>query len=110
MKECRNLYTLCMAMAVVGAIVGTVLVAEAGPLPQLYDTTWRTFAIDEDGTTPGGGGQLFDAEYLAYKLDGKVLSIGVQTGFDLSDGHQVYGGKDYYWQFRYGWCGYCRSI
>ncbi len=96
MKECRNLYTLCMAMAVVGAIVGTVLVAEAGPLPQLYDTTWTTFAIDEDGTTPGGGGQLFDAEYLAYKLDGKVLSIGVQTGFDLSDGHQVYGGKDYY--------------
>lgn len=96
MKENRSLYAICMAMVVFGAIAGTVLDAGAGALPQIYDTTWKTFAVDENGTTPGGGGQLFDAEYLAYKLDGKVLSIGVQTGFDLSDGHHEYLGKDYY--------------
>ncbi len=37
---------------------------------------------------PGVGGQMFDAEYLLYKQEGKMLSLGLQTGFDLSDGEQ----------------------
>ena len=54
---------------------------------------------DDDGVqkrgyvNPGYGGQAFDAEYLYYKFDrdSQILSIGVQTGFDLSDGHQTFG-------------------
>lgn len=47
---------------------------------------------------PGVGGQKFDVEYLFYKWDAgsQTLSVGLQTGFDILDGHQVYGGKDYY--------------
>jgi hypothetical protein len=45
---------------------------------------------------PGWGGQAFDAEYLFYKKEGGILSIGLQSGFDLSDGHQVSGRKSYY--------------
>ncbi|MEJ2455087.1 MAG: PEP-CTERM sorting domain-containing protein [Candidatus Thiodiazotropha sp.] len=56
----------------------------------------------EDGTTPGGyvgpgwGGQDFDAEYLFYKQEGKQLSIGLQSGFDLLDGQQDFSGHTYY--------------
>jgi len=45
---------------------------------------------------PGWGGQAFDAEYLFYKVEGTVLSLGLQTGFDLADGSQYYGGHWYY--------------
>ncbi len=45
---------------------------------------------------PGRGGQGFDAEYLFYKLDGATLSLGLQTGFDISDGKYSTGGKDYW--------------
>jgi len=45
---------------------------------------------------PGWGGQAFDAEYLFYKQEGSLLSLGLQTGFDLSDGHHSTGRKEYY--------------
>ena len=47
---------------------------------------------------PGYGGQSFDAEYLLYKYDNatNTLSIGLQTGFNIVDGHQVYSGKNYW--------------
>lgn len=45
---------------------------------------------------PGWGGQKFDAEYLFYKQEGNLLSIGLQTGFDLSDGNQWYGNHQYF--------------
>jgi hypothetical protein len=45
---------------------------------------------------PGWGGQAFDAEYLFYKREGNQLSIGLQTGFDILSGAQVYGGHTYY--------------
>lgn len=47
---------------------------------------------------PGGGGQAFDVEFLFYKFDQNTgtLSVGLQTGFDISDGHQVYQNKSYY--------------
>lgn len=43
---------------------------------------------------PGWGGQPFDAEYIFYKLNGSVLSIGLQTGYDINDGEYngYYGG------------------
>ncbi len=46
---------------------------------------------------PGWGGQAFDAEYLFFKKQGHYLSIGVQTGFDLSDGNQWHiDGEQYF--------------
>jgi hypothetical protein len=45
---------------------------------------------------PGVGGQAFDAEYLLYKLEDNILSIGLQTGFDVIDGSQAYSGHWYY--------------
>ncbi|AFV00054.1 PEP-CTERM sorting domain-containing protein [Simiduia agarivorans] len=47
---------------------------------------------------PGGGGQAFDVEFLFYKFDSatNTLSVGLQTGFDIIDGHHYTGGRDYY--------------
>ncbi|MDO8954872.1 MAG: PEP-CTERM sorting domain-containing protein [Gammaproteobacteria bacterium] len=65
------------------------------------DGSWTQIANDdgvESGgyVNPGWGGQDFDAEYLAYKLIGNTLSIGIQAGFDLVDGKVTYDGHDYY--------------
>ncbi len=57
---------------------------------------WIQIADDEGIVTPGGGGQLFDAEYLFYKIADDVLSIGLQSGFDLVDGQVLYKNKKYY--------------
>lgn len=47
---------------------------------------------NEDGNIgPGVGGQAFDAEYLLYRINGGSLFLGLQTGFDVVDGHQRYG-------------------
>lgn len=61
-------------------------------------TNGDTDTVDENKVDPGWGGQAFDAEYLLYKYDGNTgtLSIGLQTGFDILDGHYATGGKDYY--------------
>ena len=67
----------------------------AAPLP-VWDSAWTQFANDDGIVGPGGGGQAFDAEYLYYSLNGTQLSIGLQTGFDVVDGHQLYSGHDYY--------------
>ncbi len=50
---------------------------------------WTMFADDDGIVGPGGGGQKFDAEYLFYKYNATTndLSIGLQTGFDIKDGH-----------------------
>lgn len=76
-------------------------VSFAGQLPIF--TGWTAFGSeDQSGTgnyylTPGWGGQSFDAEYLFYKLNGNKLSIGLQTGFNVtSNNGQVYDGHTYY--------------
>ncbi len=53
---------------------------------------------DDGGTSPGSGGQRFDAEYFFYKYDAAAnnLSIGLQAGFDLRDMKTKYSGKNYY--------------
>jgi len=45
---------------------------------------------------PGYGGQAFDAEYFFYKIVGDTLYLGLQSGFNLSDGKQRYNGSKYY--------------
>lgn len=76
----------------------------AGQLPIF--SGWTTFGSeDQSGSgsyylSPGWGGQAFDAEYLFYKQQGNLLSIGLQTGFDIisdngqlfTDGHRYYAG------------------
>jgi hypothetical protein len=75
--------------------------ASAGVLSQFNDGTW-TLAGQEDGVGSGGfvgpgwGGQAFDAEYLFYKQSGNLVTFGLQTGFDVFDGHLLYDGRNYY--------------
>ena len=88
-------------------LAGIVLAAQlanAGVM-SVFDSSWTQMsATSEDilGSVnqvhPGWGGQKFDAEYLFYKINGTVLSLGLQTGYDISTvtGIQNYGGKDYY--------------
>ncbi len=52
--------------------------------------------VDDNKVYPGYGGQGFDAEYLFYKLDGDILSLGLQTGFDIVDGKYRYYGRKYF--------------
>ncbi len=79
-------------------VVGLSLVAcntFADPL-SVFDT-WTVIANDDGPVGPGVGGQPFDAEYLFYKLEGTVLSIGLQTGFNVVTGtQQTPDGTDYY--------------
>lgn len=83
------------------ALLGGVGSAAATPL-NLWATGGFDQFADDDGVSnngyvnPGWGGQDFDAEYLYYKQEGSVISIGLQTGYDVLDGHLAYGGKDYY--------------
>lgn len=73
----------------------------AAPLSLWSSGNWQQFAND-DGVgsggyvNPGWGGQSFDAEYLYYKVTGNVLSVGLQTGFDVVTGKVTYGGTNYY--------------
>ena len=61
-----------------------------------FDTSWHLLRNDDGVGGPGSGGQSFDAEYLYARLDGTVLSIGLQTGFDVVDGTQLWtDGKTY---------------
>jgi hypothetical protein len=84
--------------------------AQAGVLPFWATDGWTQLVTPEypsDGTpedyvggsgfvNPGYGGQAFDAEYLFYKQVGSVLYLGLQTGFDVIDGHYATGGRNYY--------------
>lgn len=70
------------------------------PMQKFLDEGWTQFQADgaaEDGANgPGVGGQGFDAEYLFYRQDGSVVSIALQTGFDVVDGEYHYSGIDYF--------------
>ena len=91
MKQMALVLVLCLSF-----VAGNVF---AAPLSDFYG--W-TMIADDDGfsdsgyVNPGWGGQDFDAEYLFYKLEGTILSVGLQTGFDLEDGKVTSGNKDYY--------------
>ena len=91
-----------MKKIILAVVLGLSLVAgSAIAAPLSYFSTWTVMTDDNavDGgveTTPGGGGHLFDAEYLFYKMEGLSLSIGLQSGFNLETGTQDYNQKDYY--------------
>ncbi len=81
--------------------MGTVLLglssvsSNATPFGFWASEGWTAFTLStpgEDGSvTPGAGGQLFDAEGLYFKqVSATTLSIGLQAGFDLVDGHVTY--------------------
>jgi len=73
----------------------------AGPLSLWQNDGWTQFSDDEGVAAngyvnPGWGGQDFDAEYLYFRKTGTTLHLGIQTGFDLNDGHVRAGTRDYY--------------
>lgn len=76
---------------------------QAAPLSYWGDNGYQMIASD-DGVgdrgfvNPGWGGQDFDAEYLFYRYDkdAGTLTLGLQTGFDLVDGHVRWRGHDFY--------------
>jgi hypothetical protein len=93
----KNLTTMSAATMFLAFSANTL----ATPL-DFWDTDGWTQIADDDGVgsggyvDPGWGGQAFDAEYLYYKQEGSILYLGLQTGYDVMDGHYSTGGKDYY--------------
>jgi len=94
------LYSSLTALMLASASASAGLIKN-GALDMWAADGWTQFA-DDDGyksngyVNPGWGGQNFDAEFFYYKLDGDILSIGLQTGFDIEDNHLKYGSRDYY--------------
>ncbi|WP_286817217.1 PEP-CTERM sorting domain-containing protein [Desulfobacter sp. UBA2225] len=86
----------CQGLAALGILAACCQTANAASLFPAADG-WTQIANDDGSISPGVGGQTFDAEYLAYKLVGNTLFVGLQAGFDLVDGHVKYtDNKDYY--------------
>jgi hypothetical protein len=52
--------------------------------------------LTEDSHDDAYGGSKYEADFLFYKLDGEELSLGLQTRFDVRDGHYYSNDKDYY--------------
>ncbi|HHJ13236.1 MAG TPA: PEP-CTERM sorting domain-containing protein, partial [Gammaproteobacteria bacterium] len=94
------LYSSLAALMLASGTASATLVKN-GALDMWAADGWTQFA-DDDGykpngyVNPGWGGQNFDAEFFYYKLDGDTLSIGLQTGFDVSDNELPWGSKNYY--------------
>lgn len=98
-NEYITMHSLKLAFSILTmTICGQVL---ATPLDLWQTEGWKQIA-DDDGVyengfvDPGWGGQAFDAEYLYYKRSGNTLFLGIQTGFDMIDGHYATGGRNYY--------------
>ncbi len=78
-------------------LAATASVSQAAIMDFWATEGWNTVASeDQEGyfnyLDPGTGGQAFDAEYLFYRFDhdSNVLSLGLQTGFDVIDGRYGY--------------------
>lgn len=74
--------------------------AMAGVIASVWNGWTQIAAEDQEGSfnyvNPGWGGQKFDAEYLYFQQQGNQLSLGLQTGFDVVDGHQLYNNENYW--------------
>ena len=94
-----SLHSISMQVATV-LLAGVASSASAGILTVFTDGTWTTAGAEDcvscTSFGPGGGGQLFDAEYLFFKQSGSILTLGLQSGFNLVDGNQTVNGKDYF--------------
>ena len=99
MKKAVLYSSLAALMLAAGSASASLI--KNGELDMWANEGWTQFA-DDDGykskgyVNPGWGGQDFDAEFFYYKLDGDILSIGLQTGFDIEDNMVTYGNRDYY--------------
>ena len=69
----------------IGLLVGSSI-TQATPFSMWADNGWTQIA-SEDGLSSALGGQPFDTEYMYYQVNGTELSIGIQTGYDVIDGH-----------------------
>lgn len=76
-------------IASITALTTLAVTVQAAPL-SVWDDTWTQITAEETShprfVSPGTGGQAFDAEYLYYKVENDHLYVGLQTGFDLTDG------------------------
>jgi hypothetical protein len=94
------MYKMRKSVVVLAASMGFAGLAQAGLVSEQFDGWTEIAAENKTGSfnkvDPGYGGQDFDAEYLYYTTDGSTLYIGLQTGFDVQDGHLVHNNKDYY--------------
>lgn len=86
----KGLNSLCMAVIVVASLCSTVRA-----VPLAVFNGWTMFA-DDTLVNDAIGGQPFNTEYFFYKFEGNILSIGLQTGFDVGDGKITWNGSDYY--------------
>ncbi len=90
-----------IVLAITALLFGCAQQALATPVSEFTGNGW-TMIADDDGVgahgyvNPGWGGQDFDAEYLFYKKSGSTVSIGLQTGFNVSSGKVNHGGFNYY--------------
>jgi len=89
-----------LGLAVNSANAGLMTVFDTGVYSG-WDNITQGSSEDKTGSFnyvgPGVGGQAFDAEYILYNLDGSMLQVAVQTGFDiLSDSYTHTDGRDYY--------------
>lgn len=89
--------TCTIGFFAIGSMCVSPTEIHAALITSVFDSSWTEFQslteddkIEDGNVDPGVGGQAFDAEYLLYKREGNILSIGLQTGFDLSDGVQPY--------------------
>ncbi len=97
-----------LALLLATAALASSPVMASPILPVFQDPGWTQFQVSDNPghpedyvgsggyAAPGWGGQAFDAEYLFYQMNGTMLSIGLQTGFDIFDGRQKSSGKWYY--------------
>ncbi|OHC03464.1 MAG: hypothetical protein A3H23_06950 [Planctomycetes bacterium RIFCSPLOWO2_12_FULL_40_19] len=88
----KGLNSLCMVVIVV-VVASLCSTVKAAPLPVFNG--WTMFA-DDTIVNDAIGGQPFNTEYLFYKSEGTILSIGLQTGFDVGDGKITWNGRNYY--------------
>ena len=77
-----------------GIIVVMMFCSNVGATQVSFFSGWTDFTTGNEDQDGAAGGQRYDAEHFFYKFDGTNLSIGMQTGFDMSDGMDTYTYSD----------------
>ena len=95
MKKLILILALSLSL-MAGNVFADSVATNNAPMPFWATEGWMQIADSDGGTSPGGGKQAFDAEYLYAKMDGTRLSIGLQTGFNVDAGKQKWGANYYY--------------
>ncbi|MHC4267541.1 MAG: PEP-CTERM sorting domain-containing protein [Planctomycetota bacterium] len=77
-----------------GIIVVMMFCSNVWATQASFFSGWTDFTTGNEDQDGADGGQRYDAEHFFYKFDGTNLSIGMQTGFDMSDGMDTYTYSD----------------